>query len=99
MIVRKLIRNCRKAGYVARLVYDGGAYVKVRTERDVLTAVDSVDDSTIHFEPVTGDDGHSRGVYVVLGNGVDCLSDWHCGDKAFDAAVETVCDYVNTLEQ
>lgn len=34
MIVRKLIRNCRKAGYVARLVYDGGAYAwqKAKTE-------------------------------------------------------------------
>jgi hypothetical protein len=50
-----------------------------------------VDDGTLHFAPKTHLDCWGRlGVYVVLGNGVDIISDWHCGNKSFDAAVDAV---------
>ncbi len=45
---------------------------------------------TVHFtrqHKVTWGD---RGVMVVPGNGIDFISDWHCGDKAFDAIVDSV---------
>jgi hypothetical protein len=89
-IVRRLCRELKKAGYLPDSVWDGGEYVKARTARDVIGAVFAVSSATIHFDRGRGANGHSHGVFVVLGNGVDCLSDWHIGDKAFDAVVDRV---------
>lgn len=98
-IVRKVVRTLKAAGFVPVKVWDSQEYVDAVTETEVLDAVFAVDDSTIHFAPATDleDWGH-RGVYIVLGNGIDCLSDWHCGDSDFDAGLERVCDYINALE-
>lgn len=89
-IVRKLCRELKKAGYLPESVFDGGAYVKARTESAVLEAVFAVDDATIHFDRGAGANGKSHGVFIVLGNGVDCMSDWHVSDKDFDAVVSRV---------
>ena len=89
-IVRRLCRELKKAGYFPDSVWDGDEYVKARKVADVIDAVFAVNSATIHFDRGRGANGHSHGVLVVLGNGVDCLSDWHIADKAFDAVVDRV---------
>lgn len=66
------------------------------TERQIEETLFEVYDTlspTIHF---TDKDRTTwgLGVMVVVGNGEDFISDWHCGEraKAFDAIVETVAD-------
>lgn len=52
------------------------------TDAEVLDVVGSVDDSTVHFAPVTDlQDWGACGVLLVLGNGEDIISDHHCDDK------------------
>jgi len=58
---------------------------------DLIFNVWDVVSPTIHFthqHKLTW--GH--GVMVVLGNGEDFISDWHCGDPAFDAVVTQVSE-------
>lgn len=97
-VVRHLIRELKKAGYRPEWVWDGGDYVSTLTEAQVLEAVFSVDTSTIHFDFGKGKNGKSHGVYIVCGNGWDCLSDWHVGDDDFARAMETVCAWIDTRE-
>jgi len=98
MIVRKLIRECKKAGFVPVKVWDSEEYQTVRTEAETIEAVNSVDDSTIHFAPVDNLEQWGRtGVYIVLGNGVDCISDYHCGNAKFEEAIEAASEYAETL--
>jgi hypothetical protein len=99
-VMRRLLRECRKAGFIAVRVYDGEEQVKVTTDDSVIETVNSVDDATIHFAPKADRKAWGRlGVYIVLGNdGYDCISDWHCGNEAFDAAIERTTDYALTLD-
>jgi hypothetical protein len=52
----------------------------VMTEEEVLAAVDSVDEGTLHFAPPNGIWG-ARGILLVGGNGVDLISDYHVADQ------------------
>lgn len=89
-IERKLIEaaldEARKAGFEAYQVNDGGENVPAITLVEVLDAVDAVCASSIHFR-------HSNGqrawLYVVLGNGVDCLAD-HSVTAGFADAMDRV---------
>lgn len=94
-IVRKLIRTLGVAGFVPRCVWDGGEYVDARTEDAALEAVFAVDESTLHFQRLFAkdDDWGRLGVLLVCGNGEDIVSDYHCGDSAFSAAIEKALDY------
>jgi ATP-dependent Lon protease len=99
-IVRKLCRELKKAGYLPDSVWDSQEYVKAHTESEVLKAVFAVDEATIHFDRgAAGKNGKSHGVFIVLGNGVDCMSDWHVSDKYFDAAVSRVSAETDDNEQ
>lgn len=99
-IVRTLIRALKTDGYLPDSVWDGEESVKARTETAVMGVVFSVSSSTIHFDRGKGDDDKSNhGVAIVLGNGVDCISDWHINDKSFDAVVGRVSDWTSTLEE
>lgn len=48
------------------------------TDAEALEHVDSVDCSTLHFTHQNATTWGDRGVFIVLGNGEDCLSDYHC---------------------
>lgn len=48
------------------------------TDAEALEHVDSVDCSTLHFTRQNATTWGDRGVFIVLGNGEDCLSDYHC---------------------
>lgn len=59
--------------------------LKVFEDFDMLTP-------TVHFTEQHTLAWGNRGVMVVNGNGEDFIADWHCGDKAFNAIVETVAE-------
>jgi hypothetical protein len=67
---------------------------KPMTTDEVLKVFDDFDmlTPTVHFTHQHLLSWGNRGVMVVNGNGEDFISDWHCGDKAFDAIIETVAD-------
>jgi hypothetical protein len=92
-IVVAVVDECAKDGFVPVSVYDGGEYVPAADAAAVLDAVFSVDEATIHFAPSDDkSDWGKRGVFIVLGNGEDCISDFHCGDASFARAVERASD-------
>jgi hypothetical protein len=97
-IVRALIQECARAGWSPVAVDDGGDKdVKVSNEDEAIDAVFAVDESRLYFR-VTGSKGGKRnGVFLVGGNGEDIISDWHCGNASFDAAVNRVAMNVGDL--
>ena len=98
-IVRALIRECAVSGFVVHQVDDGGELVPVQTEDEAIEAVFAVDESRIRFRHQ--DDGAVRpklhNVLLIGGNGEDIISDWHCGNPDFDAAVGKVAYNVEDL--
>lgn len=98
-IVRHLVRELKKAGYIASCVWDGGERVKTPTEAKVLKHAFSVDDSTIHFKGGADENAkREHGVQIIGGNGWECIADWHCGDPVFAAAVQAVSEWASQLE-
>jgi hypothetical protein len=82
-------------GFPPRQVFNGeGECVTTTTERAVMGIVFDGGGGvvTIHFSSAG-----NTSVLLVPGNGVYIISDWHCSDPAFDAAVEKVCDWVKKL--
>lgn len=67
---------------------------KPMTTDEVLKVFDDFDMTTptVHFTHQDLLSWGDRGVMVVCGNGEDFISDWHAGDKAFDAIVDTVSE-------
>lgn len=98
-IVAALVDECSKAGFVPVKVWDGGEYVEATTLDAVIDAVFSVDESTVHFAPA-GDlvRWGKFGVFLVCGNGEDLISDNHCGNEAFAAAVTKACERASDLK-
>lgn len=97
-IVRRVIREAKKAGYLPEVTWDGGEYVKTPNESAVMDAVFAVDEATVHFDAGKGNNGKSHGVFFVLGNsGWDVISDYHCGDEEFNAVLSRVNDYVDRV--
>ena len=90
-IVKALVYKLAAAGFVPVKVWDGGEYVEARTADEVIDAAFSVDEATIHFAPQGAPEKWGRfGVFVVPGNGADIISDFHCGNPTFTAAIEAV---------
>lgn len=87
-IERKLIEaaivEAAKVGFHAYQVNDGGDNVPAQTVAEVVAVVDSVDEASIHFKH---EDGRRAWLYVVLGNGEDCLAD-HSVTPGFSDAMD-----------
>jgi hypothetical protein len=87
------------AGHVRGFPSDDahGHIRRALTDTEVLTAVDSVDDSTIHFTHQGATTWGNRGVYIVLGNGCDCISDYHCAESEprFAAILEGISERID----
>lgn len=98
-LIRAVMREVLKAGYKLDTVWDSERYIKVRTQNEALAAIFAVDSATLHFRNPAIEKSQDlySGVFFVLGNGVDVISDWHCGDKVFDAAVTRATDLANAL--
>jgi len=98
-IVRALIQECDRAGFMPHHVDDGGENVPCSTEHTAVEAIFAVDDARLFFR--SKDDASRKpvthGVYLVGGNGEDIISDWHCGNASFNAAVDRVAMNVGDL--
>jgi hypothetical protein len=63
--------------------------VRPMTDEEVLEAVDSVDECTLHFTRKNATTWGDRGVYLVLGNGEDVISDSHgAKGESFGAVID-----------
>lgn len=97
-LVRFLIRTMKKHGWIACTVHDGEERVKCSSEKEVMDAVFSVDESAIRFEK----GGVKHSVYIVLGNdGYDAISDYgYSQTDEFQSIMETeVQQYQDKLEE
>lgn len=78
-VVRHLIRTMKKNDWLVYYVHDGEERCQCLTEKDVMDAVFSVDESRIIFKKGTC----SRTAVIVLGNdGYDCIADHSCSNHA-----------------
>lgn len=63
--------------------------VRPMTDEEVFAAVDSVDESTLHFTNKNATTWGSRGVLLILGNGEDVISDYHdARGESFGAVID-----------
>lgn len=92
-MVRALIRRLKAEGYVPVSVYTD-THETVKNETQTMDAVFSVDESTITFSNV--EDTARYGVKIILGNGVDCISDWNVSSYS-DGWNDTIDDITMDL--
>lgn len=59
-------------------------------ETAALEAIYSVDECTLHFTHKGKHSWGNRGVLLILGNGADVISDYHCADKNFDDVISAI---------
>ena len=100
IIIRKLIEQMATAGFTPVSVWDSEEYVPATTAEAVIDHLYAVDaDCTIHFAR-TADlkDWGNLGVLAITGNGVDIISDYHCGDEAFSRAVDAVYEWIEKMD-
>lgn len=64
---------------------------RAMTDEEALAAVDAVDDSTLHFTNLNATTWGRRGVLLVLGNGEDVISDYHCAKgEPFSGVIDAI---------
>lgn len=107
LIVCKLIAELDVAGFVPVQFWDGEEYqpitwksscpeaIPVQREGACIAAVRTVDEGTLHFAPKHDLAAWGNlGVLLILGNGGDIISDYHCGNKDFDAVLDRVSAFI-----
>jgi hypothetical protein len=66
------------------------------TDDEALQAIDTVDESTLHFTDCNATTWGGRGVLIILGNGEDCLSDYHVAKgEPFGGIIERIYDRIS----
>ena len=98
-IIAHLIDTMRAHGWTVNHVYDGGEECRNCATTDAtLEHVFSVDESQIIFENMAG---RQHWVSIILGNGVDCISDYsyaqHRADNFAKIMEEHVDPFVEAL--
>lgn len=69
---------------------------RAMTAAEAIAAVDSVDEGTLHFTHRNARTWGNRGVMLILGNGEDVVSDYHCADgEPFSKVIEALYDRLN----
>lgn len=71
-IVRKIVRTLKAAGKPIVEVFDGGEYVPVRTERDVMEQAFNLDECFLYTDS-------GSWVRITMGNEWDAVSDYTLG--------------------
>lgn len=97
-IVANLIAHIERAGFKVHSVNDGDELAPVSTAKEAMERVFAVDEASLRFyrggrkgrgfDGLSNDDWH--GVLLVLGNGIDVISDWNYSEgdaDGFDAAM------------
>lgn len=104
-VVRKMIRAMKAAGWIAVRVFDGEENVRCRSEREVMDAAFSVDESCVKFsKELPSGEKLLRSAAIALGNdGYDAIADHSVSDpnKAgddFEAVMDSVYDYCCQLQ-
>lgn len=108
-IIKALIAFLDGRGFKPTFVFDGEENVKCDNADKAMEAITAVDESWLHFKARRGVLGSGarkdHGVYLILGNGEDVISDWRYSDgdadgfsKAMDAFTAMIddCGYVMT---
>jgi hypothetical protein len=86
-IVANLIAHMEREGWKVQGVHDGDGFDKAADMKSAMELIFNLDDAGLYFEK--GDAEHR--VLLILGNGVDIVSDWNYsnGDAdGFNAAME-----------
>lgn len=87
-IVWNLIAHLEREGFQIHSVYDGGETTRVYTGKDAMELIFNLDVASLRFFK----GGHrEHGVLLVLGNGIDIVSDWnyfHDDRDGFNAAMD-----------
>lgn len=70
--------------------------VRAMGETEALDAIDTVDEGTLHFTHRNKDTWGTRGVYLVLGNGEDVISDYHVAEgEPFGKVIKAIYDRIS----
>lgn len=97
LIVQNLIDGALAAGWRVPFVDDGGdELVKCKTVTEAMDAVFSVDECWIHFVGPKVDKRHT--VAIILGNGIDCVSDHSIGEDFQRDVMDKSNAFVEYLE-
>lgn len=73
-IIWGLIEHLAALGFIVRGVDDGEEYQKCATGESAMEVIFSVDDSRLC---VRKEGAKTHRILIVLGNGIDCISDWN----------------------
>lgn len=71
-IVWNLFAHLKAAGFDVVVVYDGENEEKVSDAAEAMEFIFNLDEAHVHFRK----DGRAHWLFLVLGNGIDILSDW-----------------------
>ena len=88
-IVWNLIQHLAAAGHQVVEVFDGEEYARTPTPKDAMEVIFNLDEARVFFMKSRNPGKH--GVYLVLGNDLDVVSDWSYSTNdpdGFDAAME-----------
>lgn len=95
-IIKALISFLDGYGFKPTFVFDGEENVKCSTVDAAIEAITAVDESWLHFKANKGVLGSGarkdHGVYLILGNGEDVISDWRYSEgdaDGFNKAMDT----------
>lgn len=86
-IVANLIDHLARAGWHVAALDDGESTEHVADMKAAMELIFNLDVCWLYFGD-RQDEETLQGVQLVLGNGVDLISNWHSGDDAFDAALK-----------
>lgn len=101
-IVLHLLTTARAAGWPLAYVNDGGdEAVRCHSDEEGMAAIFAVDDCTACFRAVKPTDRGTKhpvcGVYIVLGNGIDCIADYHAYEPFTSAVMDASDAYIDKL--
>lgn len=98
VIIKHLIQTMANHGWKVDHIWDGGDEIRATGIGDQLEAVFSVDESQIIFENSAG---RQHWVSIILGNGIDVISDYsfaaHKADDFEKVMTEFVDPFVEAL--
>ncbi len=77
-VVAALVEHMGAHGFVPHAVYDGEEETAVHDAKSAMELIFNLDEASLRFHPAAaGRRGSWHGVLLVLGNGIDVISDWN----------------------
>ena len=94
-IVEKVIDRALAEGWLLHSVFDSEEYIDADTKAEALDAIFAVDEATVRF---TKNECRLRGIFIVLGNGRDVLSDWSAPEddpEDWNGMMDRACEWLD----